>query len=145
MEPTWKLPKKILISVDLTEHSQKTVEYGKALANKLGSQIVLMHVAPLFFTEADVVELQLGKKTEELELAMKTKAEENLKEFASRVMGSHFPYETTVGVGMPPKEVAKAVEKLGIDLVLVGCHRRTGAGLVDKMVERVPCPVLVVK
>ncbi len=145
MEFIQKLPKKILISVDLTEHSKKTVEYGKALAKNLGSQIVLMYVAPLFFTEAEVMELQLGKETEELDLIMRSKAEEKLKKFATSVMDPEISYETVVKTGAPPKEIAEAVEELGVDLVLVGCHRRTGAGLVDKIVERVPCPVLVVK
>ena len=145
MESIWELPKKILISVDLTEHSKKTVKYGEALAKKLGSQIVLVYVAPMFFTEADVMELQLDRKSEELKSAMKSKAEERLKEFASSIMDTSIFYETLVAAGVPPKEIADIAEKLGVDLVLVGCHKRTGAGIADKMVERAPCPVLVVK
>lgn len=140
-----ELPKKVLISIDLTEHSLETAAYGTALAKKLGCQVTLVYVAPLFFTEADVMELQLGKKPEELELILKSKAEENLKEFAARVMEPGDSYETIVKTGAPPKEVAETAEETGADLVIVGCHRRTGAGLVDRIVEKVPCPVMVVK
>ncbi len=140
-----ELPKRLLISVDLTEHSFETVAYGTALAKKLGCQITLVYIAPLFFTEADVMELQLGKKPEELELILKSKAEENLKEFAARVMEPGDSYETIAKAGAPPKEVAETVKETSADLVIVGCHRRTGAGLVDRIVEKVPCPVLVVK
>ena len=140
-----ELPKKILISVDLTEHSKKTVAYGEALAQKLGCKILLVYVAPAFFTEADVMELQLGKKTEELELGMKSKAEERLRNFASQVIDPSISCETVVTTGVPPKEVADIAEKQGVDLVLVGCHKRTGAGMADRMVEKVSCPVLVVK
>jgi len=138
------LPQKILVCTDLTPESEGTVRYATKLVKKFGAQMILLYVVPEFFTEADLMELSIPGGKEEVFSRLKAKAEKGMKEFASKFcQGSSCA--SMVVTGVPPVEITKVAQQEGVDLIVMGCHTRTGLGLVDRTIARANCPVLVVK
>jgi nucleotide-binding universal stress UspA family protein len=138
------LPKKVLVCTDLTEESEGTASYASELVNKLGASMMLIYVVPEFFTEMDLMELSIPGGKEELFSRLKAKAEKEMAEFASKFCQG-VSCKNIVVTGIPPVEITKVAQKEGVDLIIMGCHTRTGLGLVDRTIARASCPVLVVK
>jgi len=101
-------------------------------------------VVPEFFTEADLMELSIPGGKEEVFARLKAKAEKEMAEFASKYCQGP-SCSSMVVTGVPPVEITKVAQQEGVDLIVMGCHTRTGLGLVDRTIARATCPVLVVK
>lgn len=52
--------------------------------------------------------------------------------------------ETVVVEGAPDQVIARAAQELGADLVVLGNHHRWGGGILDRVIGRLGCAVLVV-
>ncbi len=138
------LPKKVLVCTDLTQESEGTAKYASDFVQKVGASMILLHVVPEFFTEMEVAELSIPGGKEELFTRLKAKAKKDMEAFASKFC-SGSSCQSVVVTGVPPVEISKVAEQEGVDLIVMGCHTRTGLGLVDRTIARASCPVLVVK
>lgn len=132
--------RRLLVPVDFSECSGKAMEMAIPMARQLNAELVLLHVveptpanAELLMLEAEAV----GAAKQELE-----------KMRASQAMGVRA--RTIVREGYAHAEIVKATDELGVDLVVIGTHGRTGLAHVllgstaEKVVRYSPCPVLVV-
>jgi nucleotide-binding universal stress UspA family protein len=138
------LPKKVLVCTDLTEESEGTARYASELVKQMGASMMLLYVVPEFFTEADLMELSVPGGREEVFSRLKAKAKKDMAEFASNYCQSSTCHSIVVA-GVPPVEITRVAERENVDLIVMGCHTRTGLGLVDRTIARAHCPVLVVK
>ena len=138
------LPKKVLVCTDLTEESEGTARYASEFVKHMGAEMVLLYVVPEFFTEMDVAELSIPGGKEEVFARLKAKAKKDMAGFASKHCQGPTCHSIVV-TGVPPVEITKVAQQEGVDLIVMGCHTRTGLGLVDRTIARADCPVLVVK
>ncbi len=138
------IPSKILVCTDLTEESEGTVKYASEFAEKTGAKMILLYVVPEFFTETDLMELSIPGGKDEVFARLKAKAEKEMADFVSRFCKGS-ACESKVVTGVPPIEISKMAKQEGVNLIVMGCHTRTGLGLVDRTIARAECPVLVVK
>ena len=61
------------------------------------------------------------------------------------------PVKTLVRTGSPADEIVDAAKEMGVDLIILSTHGRTGlkhlllGSMTENVVRRAPCPVLVVR
>jgi universal stress protein A len=142
----------ILVPIDFSEHTAKTVTYAVSLAACFSCPVTLLHVINLqdypiyqYALEYTVPDRYISQyEYAESEARNGLKPFENL--FSSR--GLHVGIE--IRVGSPFEEILTAAEHCSADLIVIGSHGRTGIGRLllgstaERVIERARCPVLVV-
>lgn len=147
-EPSRLHPSVILVPVDFSTASHKSITYADAFATTFGARVILLHVVePLVLPsefgympppspddEARQIETITGKLRD---LAVK--------------LDSAKSAEFLVRIGRPWQEVISAVTDLGADLLVITTHGHTGikhvlmGSVAEKIVRHAACPVLVVR
>ena len=136
--------KTILVAVDLSSHSGRTVAYAVSIARQFGASLKVIHVysAPTA-TEFGAPEMcrLLEKDREDVE--------RRLASLAERVRAKYPRCESLLRTGDPSEQVARAARLVGANLIVVGRHHQTFLGRLltldqaPKIVQRAACPVLV--
>jgi len=145
----------LLVPVDFTPFSEDALFFASELAEKLGDQLLVLHVIhdPL---EAPGFYAQKGKKKKFLR-SMEEAAEEMMDEFLEKMRNSH-PEQVLIKkaipllvVGTPATRIVEIAEKKQARMIIIGSHGRTGLShlLLGSKAEHVvrlsPIPVTVVK
>jgi nucleotide-binding universal stress UspA family protein len=144
----------LLVAVDFTPYSEEALIFASQLAEKLKSQLLVVHVihdpaeAPGFYA-------QKGKKKKFLQ-TMEEAAEEMMTEFLAKMRKDH-PDQLSIKeavpllvVGTPVTRILEIAERKQASMIIIGSHGRTGLShlLVGSKAERVvqlsPIPVTVV-
>ena len=110
------LIRRILVPVDLTEHSLRQLQVARALSEALHVPFIAAHVV-------EPVRSPLAEKLHlpNLELERKTRAEDALEELLATVPRQLHP-EALVAYGDPAEEIAKLARDRQAGLVLIGLH-----------------------
>ena len=134
--------KRILVPVDKSEKTLKSIESLKSLFRKEEVQIVLLHVIDEFNISAvDYVSAEFMETVTTLSHSVLNRAGDLLKEY---------DVEKVSALGSPAKEIFNTVEEKNIDLIIM---TKTGAGIVDKyilgsvtskVVKKAEVPVMVI-
>jgi len=114
---------KILVATDFSKTSDRALEHALSLARTYGSRILLTHVLPV-----DVMmdpELAAASRDE---MRRAARAEMDRIESSGRFFG--IPHEASIEEGSLWPNLDNLINKLGIDLVVVGTH---GKGAVQKV------------
>ena len=136
--------KTILVAVDLSSHSERTVAYAVAIARQFRASLKVIHVySPPTATEFGAQDMcrVLEKDREDVE--------RRLAGLADRVRAKYPNCESLLRTGDPSEQVARAANVLAADLIVVGRHHQTFLGgllnldQAPKIVHRAVCPVLV--
>jgi universal stress protein A len=139
---------RILVPTDFSGPSDAALEYAKALADRFGASLHLVHVledqvvggafgADPYLAGAPAYAEAL-RADAEARLAARLTARERI-----RLHGS-----SEIASGPSARTIVEIAESHGIDLIVMGTHGRTGLAhaLIGSVAERVvrsaPCPVL---
>lgn len=139
------LPKNILVPTDFSEHSTRALDYAVELAHKLDAKLHVLNVMGLQFAEYPIA-VTAAMIDDLMEINRKTVADL----VAARSTQASFA-PSTFEVGDVRIAIEKAVRDLGIELIVMGTHGRTGLkrlvlGSVAEAVARsVVCPVLLIR
>lgn len=133
----------VLVPVAFDESSQKAVELGKWMADKLGVGLVLVNVyaQPAYFYPG-MAPIMFPTIDEEIRQA----AERSLGQLARETGASR----AIVRAGDPATEILALVDELSPSVVVVGTHGRSGVArfalgsVAEKIVRRSPVPVMTV-
>jgi nucleotide-binding universal stress UspA family protein len=138
-------PSKILVPVDFGEASGRAVSVAAALAERVGSQLHLLHVelleVPAYFTQDQVRALE-----HERQMA-RSRAREFLRDFGQKHGASRFT--SHIDEGLPSAAIVDAAALA--DLVVMGTHGRTGparwwiGSVAERVIHQSAAPVLVVR
>lgn len=135
---------RILVPTDFSEPAERALDEAMALASKLGSQLILLHVSwcpPIAYNS--FVEAPLWT-AEEL-----TRGAQD--EFDKQLASAKQRYAKTEGVfvtGDPWTGILRTAEEVGADLIVMGTHGRRGlshlllGSVAEKIVRLSPIPVL---
>ena len=118
--------KHILLPTDGSKLSERSIKQGIRMAKALHAKVTALHVVPKFHTFSYQSEVLDGTRQQyEAGAAENTK---NYLAFVKKVAaGSDVECETThVASDQPFKEIIKAAEKKGCDLILMASHGRRG-------------------
>jgi universal stress protein A len=144
---------KILVPIDFSEHSKRTVSYAIKTASRHKATIYLLHVfqipdyvvAPYARRRQNCAEVQSQVDTAEQE------ARETLHDFAQELSKKGINVQPYLRVGHPFDEIVLMANHFNVDLIIIGSHGRGAisrlllGSTAGRVVEQAPCPVLVVK
>ncbi len=131
----------ILCPVDFEQGSLTSVPVAAELAREHNAVLYLLHVIPLL--PAAEPALSLGQA--------ETTAQARLEQIGHQKLKAGTRYELLVITGDPAIEILRATTRLGIDLIVMTTHGRTGlrrlalGSVAERVVREARCPVLTIK
>jgi nucleotide-binding universal stress UspA family protein len=146
---------KLLVPVDFTPFSEEALLFASELAEKLGDQLLVLHVIhdPL---EAPGFYAQKGKKKKFLR-SMEDAANDMMDAFLKKIRRL-YPDNTPIKkatpllvVGTPVTRIVEVAEKKQVRMIIIGSHGRTGllnlflGSKAEQVLRLSPIPVTVVK
>jgi nucleotide-binding universal stress UspA family protein len=140
---------KILVPIDFSLPSKRTLEYAAIFARQFGASITLLHVLKPTTCYADYgygVVLRQFVGDNQIR-----KAKARLNAVSKQGLGTEIPATSIVRTGMPETEIVRVANELGVGLIIM--TSRSGAtskcaarrGIAQTVVGTAACPVLVVR
>jgi nucleotide-binding universal stress UspA family protein len=136
---------RILVPTDFSEPSEQAFTYARRLAHRFGASLHLLHVVnrPL---------LAEGLAAEAF-MSDRTPMGSDMVEDAQRRLCKQAPEAASVDVvfGYAARSIVEHASRLGVDLIVMGSHGRTGiahvllGSVAEAVVRMAPCPVLTVR
>jgi universal stress protein A len=144
---------KILVPIDFSEHSKRTVSYATKTASRHNSTIYLLHVfqVPDYVVTPYARRRQNCAEVQSQVDAAEQEARENLEAFAEDLSKKGVKVQSYLRVGYPFDEIVLMANHFNVDLIIIGSHGRGAisrllvGSTAERVVEHAPCPVLVVK
>jgi universal stress protein A len=145
--------RRLLVAIDLSEHSKKTVDYAMRLAAFTGASMKLLHVCPIPGHPAVCYHgLHIGNDlVKSLAEMANREANEKLSLVTEQILAKGFKAQSLLRLGNPYQEIVSVAKEMRADLMVIGSYDDKGLGhlLIGSTAERVlqyaPCAVLVVK
>lgn len=139
--------RKIVVPLDFSEFSYKSLDYASAFAMQSQAEILLLHIIPLNYVETEVMAFdysQIEKQAADscqarLEKLMRCRVDPSLKA------------EVRVRIGRPVDEIVNAAKEFEADLIIMSTHGYTGlkhaflGSTTENVVRYSPCPVLTLR
>jgi universal stress protein A len=133
--------KNILVPLDFSEMSLKSLRYAVPFAKQFGAKLTLVHVveAPAHAPDASFPALVSGDKFAAI------------KERLEQMIPPELSVDTTVRQNVPFDGILEVAQEINADLIITTTHGYTGlaqlfkGATVSNIVNRSPCPVLVVR
>jgi nucleotide-binding universal stress UspA family protein len=136
---------KILVPTDFSPPSEQALDYARGLAHQFGASLHLLHAInrPL---------LAEGLAAEAF-MSDGTAMESDMVEVAQRRLRKQAPEAASADVvfGYAARSIVEYASRLGVDLIVMGSHGRTGiahvllGSVAEAVVRTAPCPVLTVR
>ena len=137
--------KKILCATDFSEHSNRTIPYGVAIAREFDAALYVCHVI-------DLSALTLYGEFQIDPVGQQGRIQEEAEEQLARMPGLEgIPWEPLIGMGQPAAEIARIVEEKGVDLVIASTRGHSGlkrlilGSVTQRLMRTLPCPLLAVQ
>jgi nucleotide-binding universal stress UspA family protein len=140
----------ILAPTDFSAHSEKAVRYGCGLAERLGSELHLVHVLSEILP-AGPDPLLMPVMPPEYYTENEARAKETLGRLLNPSWGSPRSLVTAVRWGSPVETIVSYADDHGVDLIVIATHGRTGlshvllGSVAERIVREAPCPVLTIR
>jgi len=144
---------KILVPIDFSEHSKRTIAYARKSASRHKSTIYLLHV----FQMPDYVVTPYARRRQncaevqsQVDIA-EQEARVTLQEFAEELSKKGISVQPYLRVGYPFDEIVLMANHFDVDLIIIGSHGRGAisrlllGSTAERVVEHAHCPVLVVR
>jgi nucleotide-binding universal stress UspA family protein len=145
-------PKKILVPTDFSVYADNALKQAIDIAKQNKSKIYLFHVIDDGFQQCAVDYcINEGDVQRILKESIKN-AQDKLHQEVKKITDSskiEIVYDAKRGI--PYEEILKEQEEKGIDLIVIASHGKTGilknllGGVVDKVIKRAKCQVLLVR
>ncbi len=141
--------KRILFPTDFSEMTEQVLSYVLSLADKYGAKVDLLHVVHELADMSGFYVPHISYDV--IEKEMEAAAKENMEKFCEEHLKGRVDYEIHTRRGVPFNEIIKAARELGVDLIVMGTHGKTGLDHVlfgstaEKVVRKSPVPVLTVR
>jgi universal stress protein A len=136
---------RILLVVDLTEHSVSVGRRAQSLAVSLGAEVELLHVVEFVPVESMGETLMPAVQIED---ELLRRAASRLRAFAVELGLPQAPCR--VEAGNVKSEIVRAARERNVDLIVLGSRERHGLSILVNLIEdtvlhAAPCDVLAVR
>ena len=138
------LLRKIVVAVDLSDHSEATARYAAEIARCFNAVLNVVYVYEPIPLGEYVCESTFSILEEERDRLCNL-----LSELGQKVKPSGLMCKAVFLVGDPAEQIAKWARKIGADLIITGSNEPTFLGRLFKLAKaprimhQAPCPVLV--
>jgi nucleotide-binding universal stress UspA family protein len=140
--------RRIVAPTDFSDCAQEAWSLAQRTAQKLGSEMVLLHV----FVEPPVYgDPYLGAAAWSVLVDAEQWVANELGRWADEARKRGITVRTVVRRGSPSAEIVEVASEEHADLVIIGTHGRGGVSRVllgsvaDRVIRTAPCPVLTVR
>ena len=140
-----KLPTRILVPTDFSDHAASALDYAVALAHKLDATVYVLNAMSLQFAEYPI-----SVSADMIDSIMQSNAQEVEKLIAARKGQCSFG-ASIYEVGDARVVIEQAALKLDAELIVMGSHGRRGlkrmllGSVAESVVRSATCPVLLVR
>lgn len=141
--------KTILVPVDFSSFSDKSLDYAVAFAQQFQAGIVLLHVVePMVYPENYMT---IPTVSDDINSSLVKAAEEKLAVQRQRINPDQVDVKAMTRLGRPYVEITGAAKELRVDLIILATHGHTGlrhvllGSTAERVVRHAPCPVLTVR
>ena len=137
----------ILLPTDGSEGVAAAAEHAGAIAERFDATVHIFSVAD---TRNRFESPSSGVSTAVWDEAERERAEAAVED-AAAVLPDDVTVETHIAKGVPKTEILDAIDDVGVDLVVMGTHGRTGidhyliGSVAEKVVRKSPVPVTTVR
>jgi glycine betaine transporter len=142
---------RILVPVDFSTYSERALEYAIGFAGRFGASLHLLHVV-----EDPIATGVWGGETvlpnlTELREELVNSAERQLEKYREAATRAGVPVVSTAQVGLPAITIVDQATSLGVDLIVMGTHGRTGithllmGSVAERVLRHASCPVLTIR
>ena len=143
--------RRILVATDLSDTSQRAIQFAGQLARPAKTPVELFHVVEALPREDRF--LALTAPLPEIQRMILQEAREHLSQRGRSLIGTRAPFTVRVEFGDAFPAILQRVTsgRPQVDLLILGTHGRSGlahailGSVAEKLVRAAPCPVLVVK
>jgi len=138
--------KTILCPIDFSEPSKKAFRYACAFAGSMGAKLCLVAVIEPRPLVADMMLTYIP-----IEEDLRRDANEEIKPLVKEALNEGIEVRTDVLIGHPVDVILKHVNDLGIDLLIMGSHGKTGlrrilmGSVTEGVIRKSGIPVLIVR
>ena len=146
-------PKKILVPTDFSVYADNALKQVIDIAKQNKAKIYLFHAIDDGFQQCAVDYCLDEGAVQKIYKESIKNAKDKLQQEAKKVIDSNSSMEIVYDTkrGIPYEEILKEQEEKGIDLIVIASHGKTGilknllGGVVDKVIKRAKCQVLLVR
>lgn len=140
---------KILFATDFSENSEHAFDYAYALAEKFGSQLIILHVInePVDLRGFYVPHVSF----ENLEKEIEEGAEKMMQKFCRTKIKDFSNYKANIVTGIPYEEILKKADEENVSLIVLGTQGRSGidhilfGSTAERVVRKSARPVMTVR
>ena len=146
-------PKKILVPTDFSVYADNALKQAIEIAKSSKGRIFLLHVIDDGFQQCSVDYCLDEGVVQKIYKDSQKNVLDKLHKEANKITDKHSDIEIVYDFrrGIPYEEILKEQEEKGIDLIVIASHGKTGilknlmGGVVDKVMKRAKCQVLLVR
>lgn len=142
---------RILVPVDFSQQSEKTLQYAVGFARQNRASLTLLHVVEPVIYPAEMGFAGAGGSLETMELNMQDTAKARLQEWVETHVPDDVPTRTHLRIGNPYLEITGVAKKIKADMIIISTHGYTGlmhvflGSTAERVVRHATCPVLTVR
>jgi universal stress protein A len=143
--------RRILVPIDFSGQSRRAIEFAVPLAECYGGRVFLLHVVqPPVVSSWEVIPGEAPYLVIDMSQAMDAVCKK-LAALAARHVPATVRGRTLVRQGSAYSEITKTARRLGVDLIVISTHGRTGmrrmliGSVAERVVRHAPCAVLTVR
>lgn len=140
--------RKIVIPVDFSESSVRSLQHGLGLARAAGASVVALFVVDTSFPYPDLFSFEAPNQ--DYFKVMRERALARIGDWLSELPEADgVEVRKVVGRGRPATEIVAIAEQVGADLIVVSRHAQSGlrhaimGSTTEAVIREAPCPVLV--
>jgi nucleotide-binding universal stress UspA family protein len=138
----------ILVAIDLEENSKLLIEHAAQQAEKFGSKVWVLHIAD---PEPDFIGNKVGPQyIRDLRLEELLKEHHFVRQYADDLNAKGIAADGLLIAGATTNMILKEIEKLNIDLVVIGHHQHSllyklfNGNTATSIIEKARIPVLII-
>jgi universal stress protein A len=139
--------RKILVPIDFSEYSYKSLDYAVAFAKQSKGSVTLLHVVPLNYVDTDLIAFDFTQ----IEQEAANSAQQRLSNLIKERFDPSQEVDFLVRIGRSADEIINAAKEKDADLIIMSTHGYTGlkhaflGSTTENVVRYAPCPVLTVR
>lgn len=140
--------KKIVIPVDFSDASVRSLGHGLDLAARCGASVVVLFVVDTSFPYPDLFSFEAPN--DDYFKVMRDRARAKMDEWLGKLSGAEgVKVEKVVGRGRPAAEIVAIADEVGADLIVVSRHDQSGlrhalmGSTTEAVIRSASCPVTV--
>lgn len=139
--------RKIVVPLDFSEFSYKSLDYASAFALQSKAEILLLHIIPLNYVETEVMAFDYSQ----IEKQASDSCQSRLEKLVRCRVDPSVKSEVRVKIGRPVDEIVNAAKDFEADLIIMSTHGYTGlkhaflGSTTENVVRYAPCPVLTLR